>query len=128
MSNVQLPASWVEKIFQKLALVYGRDFLSRWEGQNLAEVQADWAHELAGFVNAPHAIKYALENLPEKPPTVLQFRAVCRLAPVPTALRLPEPSLTPEQIAANVIRLRAVRNELLRRQNVTPEEDKRMEA
>lgn len=125
MNNEQLPDSWVEKIFQKLSLVYGRDFLSRWEGQDLAEVQADWAHELAGFINSPHAIKHALENLPEKPPTVLQFRAVCRLAPMPSTLRLPEPSLTPEQIAANVIRLREVKAALMRRTNITPDVDRK---
>lgn len=125
MNNDQLPAAWVEKVFQKLSLVYGRDFLSRWEGQDLAEVQADWAHELAGYINAPHAIKYALENLPDKPPTVLQFRATCRLAPAPSVPRLPEPALSPEQIAANVIRLRDVKAELLKRANVTPAADRR---
>jgi len=125
MSNDQLPASWVEKIFQKLSLVYGRDFLSRWEGQNLSDVQADWAHELAGYVNAPNAIKYALENLPEKPPTVLQFRAVCRQAPIHSPIQLPEPNLTPEQIAVNIIRLREVKAALLRRKNITPDSDRK---
>ena len=64
-----MPSSWVDKIFQKLTLVYGRDFLGRWEGVPLEEVKDDWAHELSGYENAPAAISYALQNLPPKPPT-----------------------------------------------------------
>ena len=76
-----MPSSWVDKIFQKLTLVYGRDFLGRWEGVPLEEVKADWGHELNGYENAPQAIAYALQNLPPKAPTVLEFRAICRSAP-----------------------------------------------
>jgi hypothetical protein len=78
---MSLPLPWVEKIFQKLTLVYGRDFLGRWEGIPLEEVKADWAHELAGYRNSHDALAYALQNLPRKPPTVLEFRAICEAAP-----------------------------------------------
>jgi hypothetical protein len=70
--------SLVELIFSKCALVYGRDFLSRWEGQNLTEVLADWSRELGRVLDNPRAIRYGLEHLPnERPPTVLQFRSIC---------------------------------------------------
>lgn len=70
--------SLVELVFSKCALVYGRDFLSRWEGQNLAEVRADWSRELGRVLDNPQAILYGLEHLPyERPPTVLQFRSIC---------------------------------------------------
>lgn len=78
---MSLPENWTDKIFQKLALVYGRDFTGRYEGIPLEEVKADWAHELSGYQQSPHSIAYALQNLPEKPPNVLQFRAICRSAP-----------------------------------------------
>lgn len=81
MPSADLPLPWVQKIFQKLNLVYGRDFLSRWEGQELGAVMGDWAHELRGFADKPQAIAYALQHLPEKPPTVLQFRAICNASP-----------------------------------------------
>lgn len=29
---MSLPAAWIDKIFTKLTLAYGRDFLGRWEG------------------------------------------------------------------------------------------------
>ena len=96
---MSLPAVWVEKIFKKLALVYGRDFLSRWEGQDMAGVMSDWGHELAGFQAHPEAIKYALENLPaDRPPTVLQFRAICNRAPTPELPQLEAPKADPERV------------------------------
>jgi hypothetical protein len=91
-----LPLPWVRRIFQKLSLVYGRDFLSRWEGQELDDVMADWAHELAGFADQPEAIGYALQHLPpEKPPTVLQFRGMCNQRPEKAPLALPAPESKP---------------------------------
>lgn len=79
---MSLPTNWIEKIFTKLSLVYGREFKARWAGMSIEEVQADWAHELAGFADKPESIAYALKNLPpDRPPTALQFRDICRKAP-----------------------------------------------
>jgi hypothetical protein len=71
----------IDIVFTKLSLVYGRDFLGRWEGIDLSDVKGDWAHELGGYGGNPAAIKYALQNLPNKAPTVLEFRAICQRAP-----------------------------------------------
>lgn len=91
-----LPLAWVEKIFRKLTLTYGRDFIARWEGQEINDVIEDWAEELSGFVNWPEAIAWALKALPEgKPPTVIEFRALCFKAPKPERLALPEPAADP---------------------------------
>lgn len=74
---MSLPHSWVEPIFTKLTLVYGQQFLRRWQDIDLDAVKADWAHELDGMDRSPKRIAYALQNLPlEKPPTVLEFRAI----------------------------------------------------
>lgn len=97
---MSLPASWVDRIFQRLTVVYGRDFLSRYDGQDIAEVKADWGAELTCYQQAPEAIRYALEHIPsDKPPTVLQFRDICRRAPqyVPPALPSPPPDPTMAQ-------------------------------
>ena len=73
---MSLPIVFVDQIFSKLTLIYGRDFAGRWEGMNVADVKADWAHELDGLDRSPQRIAYALKNLPiSKPPTVLEFRA-----------------------------------------------------
>ena len=73
---MSLPIFFIDQIFSKLTLIYGRDFAGRWEGMNVADVKADWAHELDGLDRSPQRIAYALKNLPiSKPPTVLEFRA-----------------------------------------------------
>lgn len=76
-----LPADWVEKVFSKLQLRYGRDFAMRWEGIDLAVVKADWANELDGFDRHPALLRYAFEHLPEKPPTVIEFRRIAKCGP-----------------------------------------------
>ena len=101
---MSLPDSWVDRIFDKLTLVYGHQFLSRWDGIEIADVKADWAHELRGFAQNPGAIAYGLEHLPQgKAPTVLEFRAICNGPHAPQ----PEPHLalayrrkTPQELAA----------------------------
>lgn len=76
-----LPASWVEKIFARMTVVYGHAFLSRWAGLDLAAVKRSWGEELAGFADHPHALSHGLEALPsDNPPTVLAFRDLCRPA------------------------------------------------
>lgn len=87
-----LPLSWVDRIFDKLMLVYGRDFTGRWDGLPIASVKTDWGHELSGFEHHPEAIKHALQSLnPAKPPTVLEFRGLCANAPKMAAIELPPP-------------------------------------
>jgi len=87
----------IDVVFTKLSLIYGRDFLGRWEGIDLSDVKGDWAHELGGYEGNPAAIKYALQNLPNKAPTVLEFRAICQRAPaMEVAGHLDAPKANPE--------------------------------
>lgn len=99
---MSLPIEWVEKIFRKLTLAYGRDFLARWEGITLADVKTDWMHELAGYENAPEAIAFALQNLPaSRPPTVFEFREMCRKAPRKAEAQIeykPDPARLAEEL------------------------------
>lgn len=98
--DASLPETWVARIFDKLALTYGAEWLRRWEGLDLSKVAADWGHELAGFVHNPPAIAHALRHLPVgKPPTVLQFRELCLSAPKPAPTALPAPPADPVRVA-----------------------------
>ena len=111
---MSLPLSWIDAIFRKLTLVYGRDFMGRWEGLSASDVKTDWGHELAGFDRCPEAVKWALQNLPAgKPPTVIDFRDLCRKAPMPEVQRIPVPSANPEIVAAVMQRLQAARETAL---------------
>ena len=95
-----MPDSWIDKIFDKLTMVYGHQFIGRWSGLDLSKVKADWAHELDGMEAHPKAISYALQQLdPSSPPTVLQFREMCRRAPDEKPLTLDAPK--PDQAVVN---------------------------
>lgn len=77
-----LPESWVDALFAKLSMRYGVAFMRQWPDADPAIIKADWAEVLGGFKQHPECIKHALDNLPtDKPPTALQFRAMCRAAP-----------------------------------------------
>lgn len=110
---MSLPLPWVDRIFDKLTLTYGQQFLNRWRDLDLNAVKSDWMHELSGFEKAPHAIAHALSNLPESPPTVIQFRALARTAPSPEVPALPEPKADPERLKAELSKLAPLR-ELLK--------------
>lgn len=105
-----LPDAWVDKIFHKLTMAYGRDFLGRWEGIPLADVKADWAECLAGFAVNPDAIGYALSNLPDnKPPTAQDFRTIACRAPEASVPRLAAPAVNPTRLASEFAKLAVVR-------------------
>lgn len=106
---MSLPTPWIDRIFDKLTLTYGQAFLRRWADIDINAVKSDWAHELAGFAQHPRAIAFALENLPaERPPTVLEFRAMARRAPAEDLPRLPEPKADPARVAAELAKLAPV--------------------
>jgi hypothetical protein len=90
-----MPLAWIDRIFDKLTLTYGQQFLGRWRDVDMNSVKSDWLHELSGFERFPEAIQFALQNLPESPPTVIQFRALCRSAPRKEVLELPLPKADP---------------------------------
>ena len=103
---MSMPASWTDKIFMKLTLIYGRDFTGRWEGMNICDIKTDWSHELSGYENRPKAIAWALQNLPAgKPPTVLEFRKLCNTLPQEAVVFLDEPKADPVRKAAVLARM-----------------------
>ena len=102
-----LPSAWVEMIFKKLTLLYGKQFLAQWEGLDIAEVKADWAEELGRFADSPKALQFALENVSGKwpPPTVREFAEIALGAPrdvkpLPVPDYTPPEKLSPQALAA----------------------------
>lgn len=92
-----LPLKWIDEIFRRLSVRYGRDFSLKYENLDPEAVKKDWAEYLVGFSTRPDAIEYALKNLPEnKPPNVAEFAAICRRAPIKEELALPHYE-TPEE-------------------------------
>lgn len=74
-----LPDDVVDRLFSALVVRYGAAFTDRWRDLDLAVVKTDWSRQLAGFSNA--SMRYALDHLPEKAPTVIDFRKLCNGAP-----------------------------------------------
>lgn len=96
-----------DRLFDRLTTTYGRDFMGRWEGLDANAVKSSWAHELAGCAQCLDVIAWALENLPEKAPNVIEFRALCRRAPAKVVPALPAPPADPARVAAELAKLRA---------------------
>jgi hypothetical protein len=83
---------FVDALFHRLTLRYGRAFLARWEEGSVDEVKADWRRELASYAGRPEAIEYALALMdPDEPPTAARFRELCASAPAPAFRAGPEP-------------------------------------
>lgn len=104
---MSLPVNWVEKIFDRLSMIYGREFMTQWHGMDMLEVKRTWAEELAGFGDRPDCIDYALRNLPtDRAPSALKFRDICRRAPpkiVAAIAHQPQRSAASDSIASKAL-------------------------
>ncbi|GAA4401171.1 hypothetical protein [Quisquiliibacterium transsilvanicum] len=95
----------IDRLFERLAATYGAGWTRQWADVPMADVKTAWAHELATFANSLHRIAWALENLPPKCPNVIEFKALCRLAPAPDVPMLPMPKADPERVKAELAKL-----------------------
>lgn len=76
----ELQIGWIERLFSRLAALYGSSFGRQWEGTNLVDVKAVWAEKLGGFT-APQ-IGAALKGCDDRqyPPNLPEFIDMCRIA------------------------------------------------
>lgn len=108
---MSLPTKAVDRLFERLAATYGAAWTRQWADVPLSDVKTAWAHELAGYASETSlkAVAWALENLPERAPNVIEFRAICRRAPAPELPRLPEPKADPGRLKRELSRLVDIR-------------------
>ena len=116
--NPTLPNAWVEKIFDRLQGIYGREFTGQYStgmvngiDPGLENAKATWAEELGSFVKWPEAIAYALEHLPERVPNCIKFKELCRMAPRPEPVQI-EYKISDEQMAINKAKVKKMMEEL----------------
>ncbi|NMM21564.1 MAG: hypothetical protein HHJ15_16685 [Rhodoferax sp.] len=102
---MSLPLPVIDRLFARLNATYGRDFMSRYEGQDSAAVKTSWSHELDGYQSNLKPLAWALENLPERCPNVIEFRTLCRRAPADEVPLLAEPKADPARVAAELEKL-----------------------
>ena len=106
---MSLPTKAVDRIFHRLAATYGAEFMRKYEGVDEADMKTVWAHELGGFAGDLMAIAWALENLPERCPNVIEFRAICRKSP---RVELPQLDVKadPERVQSELAKLATARS------------------
>ena len=95
----------VGAIFDKLAVRYGAAWLRQWDGVDMVLVRADWEDELSGFARNLEPLRYALRNLPERCPNVVQFRAIANCCPLPEFKQLEAPAADPAKVAQTTAQL-----------------------
>jgi hypothetical protein len=81
----------VERLFQRLTATYGSEFVNKWDKVSLTDLKTAWAHELAAYSHNLKAIAWALENLPDRCPNLIEFKSLCKHAPRPDMPALGEP-------------------------------------
>lgn len=99
--STELQQGWIERLFSRLASLYGAAFGRQWEGTNLADVKSVWAEKLGGFTASQ--IGAALKGCDDRqyPPNLPEFIDLCRQAAKREALplMLPRPELSEQELA-----------------------------
>lgn len=110
---MSLSSKAIDRLFERLELTYGAEWLRKWEGSPIADVKSLWAHELGYYENSLEAVAWAIENLPERCPNAIEFRNLCHSAPSTETPRLPEPKVSPESILVEVAKLGDLKKKVL---------------
>lgn len=109
-ANAPMPsATWVPRLFAKLALIYGHRWTSQWPDDAIREAaMREWTAGLDGI--SPHAVKAFLDRRgSEWPPSLAEIRAACKtntLAAHQPFKALPRPKPDPDTVAARIANLR----------------------
>lgn len=106
---MSLPTEAVDRLFGRLAATYGAAWDRARGTAPVSDWKSAWGYELAGFADDLKSIAWALENLPERCPNVIEFRNLCRLSPRTDAPQLEAPTSNPAKIAAELLRLGELR-------------------
>lgn len=81
----------IDRLFRRLAATYG----DAWDRQigtaPIADVKTVWMAELGMFGGSLQRIAWALDNLPARAPNAIEFKLLCRQAPMPEMPALPAP-------------------------------------
>lgn len=73
-----LPETWIEKLFDRMLLSFGKKFTDQWSGADPQKLIDHWSNEMAGYSGAE--IKRGLKAMDDQdwPPSLPQFKKMCR--------------------------------------------------
>lgn len=77
-TSAPLPQSWVERMFDQMLLTYGKKFTDQWGGADFDKLTAHWAREMASYTPAEIKRGLAALELRDWPPTLPEFKKMCR--------------------------------------------------
>lgn len=106
---MSLPEPWINRIFERLAALYGSRLADLWSGSDRAAVVGVWAASLGGYVDRPQVIAGALRDCEslDQPPTLPAFKRLCaQRAGQQRYAALPAPSIDPDVARARLVTLR----------------------
>lgn len=83
-STEPLPRNWIEKLFDKMLLSYGKKFTDQWMGADPNKLIAHWAEELASFTGDELKRGYMALEVRDWPPSLPEFKKMCRPPMDPT--------------------------------------------
>lgn len=109
---MSLPIEAIDRLFQRLSGAYMAAWDRHLGNSPLNDVKSAWAAELAEFGRSRESlgrVAWALENLPDRPPSAPEFKRLCRSAPAPEAPRLEESRSDPARVAAELAKLGPLR-------------------
>lgn len=98
MSKISMDAV-IDRLFKRLSATYGASWTRQYADTPMGDVKTAWMHELEGYMERLGAIAFALENLPERCPNVIQFRNICRSAPSVQAVQIERAKADPAIVA-----------------------------
>lgn len=78
LSTSRLPDSWIERLLDRLAAMYGQKFTDQWRGVDPSYLKSVWGEELASY--SADEIKRGLSACRTRPwpPTLPEFLTLCR--------------------------------------------------
>jgi hypothetical protein len=73
-----LPLDWVKAIYRKLTMLWGDQFIKKWEAIPFEELMVAWSEELAGYT--PEELKTGLADCKDRsfPVSLPEFMQLCR--------------------------------------------------
>lgn len=104
---MSIPTQAIDRLFERLAASYGAQWTRQWADVPIVEAKTAWAHELGMFRENLNAIAWALENLPERCPNLIEFKNLCRQAPRPETPMLDAPKADGEVVDAELAKIAA---------------------
>jgi hypothetical protein len=104
----------IDRLFERLSMTYGIAWDNSIGTAPLNEIKTFWMNQLSGFMQSKEsmmAISWALNNLPERPPNLIQFKNLCYQAPAVERPQLPSPPADPARVNSELAKWTNIRKD-----------------